>query len=49
MQDDRPSSENHWSGVEDTCDDPEETKVIFSALDSFSSVPPPGFLVSFLP
>lgn len=30
--------EGQWSGVEDTIEDPEETKVIFSALDSFALV-----------
>lgn len=25
-----------WSGVEETVDDPEEVRVIFCALDSFS-------------
>jgi hypothetical protein len=43
MMTDQPSSttradEGQWSGVEDTIEDPEETKVIFAALDSFASV-----------
>ncbi|KAI1849409.1 hypothetical protein JX266_004904 [Neoarthrinium moseri] len=31
-----PTEEAQWSGVEDTIEDPEEVKVIFSALDSFA-------------
>lgn len=27
---------SQWDGIEDTADDPEEIRVIFSALDSFS-------------
>lgn len=30
--------ESHWNGVEDAIEDPEELRVIFSALDSFGSV-----------
>ncbi|KAI0124248.1 N2227-like protein-domain-containing protein [Xylariales sp. AK1849] len=31
-----PGGESQWNGVEDTIEDPEEVKVIFSALDSFA-------------
>ena len=31
-----PAQESSWGGVEDNMDDPEEVRVIFSALDSFS-------------
>lgn len=27
---------SQWDGIEDTADDPEEIRVIFSALDSFA-------------
>ena len=30
--------ESHWGGIEETAEDPEEVRVIFSALDSFLSV-----------
>lgn len=33
-----PAQESSWGGVEDNMDDPEEVRVIFSALDSFSYV-----------
>lgn len=38
---------NCWGDVEDSADDPEETGVIFSALDSFSYVwlPTPSTLL----
>jgi hypothetical protein len=29
------AAENVWNGVEENMEDPEETRVIFSALDSF--------------
>ena len=32
------ADESHWDGIEETVEDPEEVRVIFSALDSFLSV-----------
>ena len=31
-----PTDQSAWGGVEQTTQDPEEVRVIFSALDSFS-------------
>lgn len=34
----QPAETNDWEGVDNTVSDPEEARVIYSALDSFASV-----------
>ena len=37
--------EHQWTGVENAIEDPEEARVIYSALDSFVSVNPQHFCI----